>query len=266
MVYTVTFNPALDYVLKTNSLNAGTINRALGDTIYYGGKGINVSAILSRLGIDNKALGFIAGFTGAELEKMLTDDGIKCDFIPLPKGRTRINVKIKSTSETDINAKGPEITKDDIECLIKKLESSVSDNDYIVLSGSIPENLPSDTYGKILKCLTVKNIKAIIDASGELLLNTLKYKPFLIKPNHIELGELFGTDITSDDDAIKYAKELQKLGAKNVLVSLGEKGAILVTEIGVFKAENADGILINSTGCGDSMIAGFLAGIIQKND
>ena len=264
MVYTLTLNPALDYVLKTGSLFYDDINRSQSEAIYYGGKGINVSFVLSRLGIDNKALGFLAGFTGKELEKMLKADGICCDFNYLASGNTRINVKLKADKEIDINANGPKISDCDLDALMKKL-SALNSGDFLVLAGSVPNSLGYDTYEKIMKSLDEKEINFVVDATGKSLLNTLKYKPFLIKPNHIELGELFGKRLESEKEIAHFAKELQKMGAKNVLVSCAEKGATLLDEYGnIYKSENADGKLINSVGCGDSMVAGFLAGYINE--
>lgn len=266
MIYTITLNPALDYVLKVDSLSANDINRSSDEAIYYGGKGINVSVILSRLEAPTTALGFLAGFTGAELERLLKLENINCDFNYLKSGNTRINVKIKADDEIDINANGPKIDKADIEELFKKLDK-ISENDYLVLAGSIPKGLPNDIYESILKRLDNKGINFVVDATGDLLLNTLKFKPFLIKPNHLELGELFNTSADDDEAIIELAKKLQSKGAKNVLVSRAEKGAILIDEFGnIHKTENAKGTLVNSVGCGDSMVAGFLAGYIKAND
>lgn len=266
MVYTITLNPALDYVMMVDKLSHDDINRASAEAIYYGGKGINASTILTRLGIENKALGFVAGFTGKELEAMLIHDGINCDFNYLKNGHTRINVKIKAEAELDVNANGPDISNDDIEELLVKLDS-IREGDYLVLAGSIPKNLPNDIYERILKRLDGRGINFVVDATGDLLKNALKYKPFLIKPNHHELGNMFGTATKTDDEIIKYAKRLQELGAKNVLVSRAEDGAILVDELGeVHKIGVLDGTLVNSVGCGDSMLAGFIAGYIEKND
>ncbi len=264
MVYTVTLNPALDYVMKTPALSSGVINRSEGERLYYGGKGINVSAVLTRLGTENTALGFAAGFTGRELEAMLRADGISCDFCYLESGSTRINVKIKADTELDINAQGPSVGEKDVERLLKKL-SSAKQGDYIVLSGSAPETLPPDIYERILKSLDGRGIKAVVDAEGEMLLNALKYKPFLVKPNHIELGDTFGEEADSDEAVVRLANRLRARGAENVLVSRAEKGAILVDADGaVYKTEAPQGRLVNSTGCGDSMVAGFLSGRISS--
>ncbi|MBR2100705.1 MAG: 1-phosphofructokinase [Eubacterium sp.] len=266
MVYTLTLNPALDYVLKVSSLKTDDINRASDAEIYYGGKGINVSVVLTRLGIENKALGFAAGFTGKELERLLEEEGINCDFIFLESGSTRINVKIKAESEIDINANGPSLAQSDVEKLFEKLDG-IKEGDYLVLAGSVPENMPEDIYESIMQYLSSRGVNFIVDATGNLLKNALKFKPFLIKPNHIELGDLFGIKAESDEDIERLGKELQSLGARNVLVSRAEKGAVLIDENGeISKTENAKGTLINSVGCGDSMLAGFLAGYIENGD
>lgn len=266
MIYTVTFNPALDYTMKVNNLQTGEINRADSEQMNYGGKGINVSAILSRLKMENKALGFIAGFSGDKLADMLNADGIDNDFVKLNNGFTRINVKIKSDNETDINANGPDIHKEDLEKLFEKLDA-LKQGDYLVLAGSIPKSLPDNIYENILERLKNRNIKFVIDATGDLLLNVLHFKPFLIKPNHHELGELFDVKIKEYDDIVKYSKLLQEKGAENVLVSCGKKGAVLLDSQGnTYKIGNVPGKIISSVGCGDSMVAGFVAGYIEKGD
>ena len=266
MVYTVTLNPALDYVMKLKALRTDDINRTDGEEIYYGGKGINVSVILTQLGIPNTALGFLGGFTGKKLEEMLKNDNINCDFNYLKNGDTRINVKIKADKEIDLNACGPEITKEDMQSFLKKLDS-IKSGDYLILAGSIPNTLPDDIYEQILERAGDRNINCVVDATGDLLKNVLKYKPFLIKPNHHELGDLFSVQIKSDDDIVKYSKKLQEMGAKNVLVSMAKDGAMLTDENGcVHKIGNAKGKLINSVGCGDSMVAGFTAGYIKTAD
>lgn len=266
MVYTVTLNPALDYVMKLKALRTDDINRTDGEEIYYGGKGINVSVILTQLGIPNTALGFLAGFTGKKLEEMLKNDNISCDFNYLKNGDTRINVKIKADKEIDLNACGPEITKEDMHSFLRKLDG-IKSGDYLILAGSIPNTLPDDIYEQILERVGDRNINCVVDATGDLLKNVLKYKPFLIKPNHHELGDLFSVQIKSDDDIVKYSKKLQEMGAKNVLVSMAKDGAMLTDENGcVHKIGNAKGKLINSVGCGDSMVAGFTAGYIKTAD
>lgn len=266
MVYTITLNPALDYVMHVDRLRYDDINRTTDDAIYYGGKGINVSVILTRLGTKNKALGFLAGFTGRELEDMIKADGIECDFNYLKNGYTRINVKVKAETELDINANGPKITEDDIAMLLTRLDE-IKAGDYLILAGSIPKNLPDDIYERILKRLDGKGVNCVVDATGDLLKNVLKYKPFLIKPNHHELGDMFGVTAKTDDEIADLARRLQEIGARNVLVSRAKDGAMLVDENGVIhKIGNAPGELVNSVGCGDSMVAGFVAGYIEKGD
>ena len=266
MVYTITLNPALDYVMKVGSLRFDDINRSKAEQIYYGGKGINVSVVLSRLGTENKALGFVAGFTGEELERMLKEDNIECDFNHLQNGLTRVNVKIKADTELDINANGPDVSEVQIEELLVKLDR-IKEGDVLVLAGAVPKNLPSDVYEKILQRLSGKGVKFVVDATGELLLKVLKFKPFLVKPNHHELGDLFSVTTKTDEEIEIYAKKLQQMGASNVLVSRGGDGAMLIDEFGlVRKIGNAKGKLVNSVGCGDSMVAGFVAGFLQKGD
>lgn len=264
MVYTVTFNPALDYVMNVEKLSTDDINRTESEELYYGGKGINVSAILSRLNIPTVALGFTAGFTGKKLREMMDDDGIRNDFTELNSGFTRINVKVKFGKELDINANGPEITADKIKELFLKLKK-LNDGDYLVLAGSVPASLPDDLYSKILEELSGKNINIVVDTTGNQLINVLKYKPFLIKPNHHELGEIFGQEMDTTEKITEYAKKLQEMGAVNVLVSRGGDGAVLVDGNGTFHpAAAVEGTLVNSVGCGDSMVAGFIAGYITN--
>ena len=266
MIYTVTLNPALDYVMKVGNIRYDDINRSESEEIYYGGKGINVSVILTRLGVENKALGFVGGFTGEKLYEMLKKDGIDCDFNILKNGYTRINVKIKAQTELDVNAQGPAIDKEDIALLLEKLDG-IKQGDFLVLAGSIPNTLPDDIYERILSRLDGRGINFVVDATGDLLKNVLKYKPFLIKPNHHELGDLFGVEAKSEQDIVFYAKKLQEMGARNVLVSRAKDGATLIDEQGsVTTFGNVEGELVNSVGCGDSMVGGFLAGWIEKGD
>lgn len=266
MIYTVTLNPALDYVMKVGNIRFDDINRSESEEIYYGGKGINVSVILTRLGVENKALGFVGGFTGEKLYEMLKKDGIDCDFNILKNGYTRINVKIKAQTELDVNAQGPAIDEEDIALLLEKLDG-IKQGDFLVLAGSIPNTLPDDIYERILSRLDGRGINFVVDATGDLLKNVLKYKPFLIKPNHHELGDLFGVEAKSEQDIVFYAKKLQEMGARNVLVSRAKDGATLIDEQGsVTTFENVEGELVNSVGCGDSMVGGFLAGWIEKGD
>ena len=266
MIYTVTLNPALDYVMKVGNIRYDDINRSESEEIYYGGKGINVSVILTRLGVENKALGFVGGFTGEKLYGMLKKDGIDCDFNILKNGYTRINVKIKAQTELDVNAQGPAIDEEDIALLLEKLDG-IKQGDFLVLAGSIPNTLPDDIYERILSRLDGRGINFVVDATGDLLKNVLKYKPFLIKPNHHELGDLFGVEAKSEQDIVFYAKKLQEMGARNVLVSRAKDGATLIDEQkNVTTFENVEGELVNSVGCGDSMVGGFLAGWIEKGD
>ena len=266
MVYTLTLNPALDYVMKVGTLRYDDINRSKSETLYYGGKGINVSVVLTRLGIPNKALGFVAGFTGDELERMLIADNIACDFVHLASGLTRVNVKIKADTELDINGNGPDVSEQELEQLLCKLDG-IEAGDVLVLAGAVPKNLPDDIYERILARLDGRGVKFVVDATGDLLLKVLKFHPFLVKPNHHELGDLFGVTTKTDAEIETYAKKLQDMGAANVLVSRGGDGATLIDESGAVNSiGNAKGTLVNSVGCGDSMVAGFVAGCLQQQD
>ncbi len=260
MIYTVTFNPAVDYVVHTDNFSLGTVNRSEGDEIYFGGKGVNVSFVLRELGVKSKALGFIAGFTGEAIEKSMREHEIETDFVKLEKGFSRINVKIKAGTETELNGQGPEVSQGDIQKLFAKL-AKLQDGDTIVLAGSIPNSLPSDIYEKIMERLQNKNIRAVVDATKDLLMNVLKYKPFLVKPNNFELEEMFDVKFEADEDIVKYAGKLKEMGAQNVLVSMAGDGAILLDENGnIHKCGVCKGKVKNSVGAGDSMVAGFLAG------
>ena len=264
MIYTVTFNPAIDYVVRTGEMKVGVVNRTESEEIYFGGKGLNVSIILNELGIKSEALGFVAGFTGEAIENGMAKDGIKTDFVHLNNGFSRINVKIQSSFETEINGQGPEISEENIEELFKKL-NKIQDGDTIVLAGSIPASLPSDIYERILDYLKNKKIRAIVDATGDLLMNVLKYKPFLIKPNNFELEEIFGVELKTAEDVSEYALKLKEMGAVNVLVSMAGDGAILADENGKIHACGVcSGTVKNSVGAGDSMVAGFIAGCEKK--
>lgn len=266
MIYTVTFNPAIDYVVKVDNLLTGEVNRTTSEKLYYGGKGINVSLILNRLGIENIAYGFSAGFTGEAIERGLREHGVKTDFIPLKDGLSRINVKIKSSCETEINGQGPDIPQDAIDDLFRKL-STIKSGDTLVLAGSIPQTLPSDIYEAILCILSGKGIKFVVDATKDLLLNVLKYHPFLIKPNNFELGEIFGKHLKTKDEIVSCAKELQNKGAENVLVSMGGSGAILVSaDDKIYHIKAVSGTVRNTVGSGDSMVAGFIAGYMKTGD
>ncbi len=266
MIYTVTFNPSLDYVIGVEHLTLGQINRTTHEKIYPGGKGNNVSVVLSNLGLKSKALGFVAGFTGRQVEKMLEEYGCYTDYIWLDDGFTRINVKINSEEESEINGQGPGITEEAIEKLYEKLDQ-LSEGDILVLAGSIPNTLPEDIYERIMERLAGKGIHFVVDATKDLLMNVLKYHPFLIKPNNHELGEMFHTTLTSEDEIIEHARKLQEMGAENVLVSMAGDGAVLVTEKGkVYKGLPPKGTVKNSVGAGDSMVAGFLTGYLNTGD
>ena len=261
MIFTVTFNPAIDYVMQVGDIEFGITNRSKTEEIHFGGKGINVSQVLSKLGEDTTALGFTAGFTGEALEKAVNKKGITADFIRLKKGNTRINVKLKGEDETEINAAGPHIEEDELNCLFKKL-SALKSGDTLVLAGSIPTSLPNDIYEQIAKLIQNKGVRLVVDATGDLLLKVLKYKPFLIKPNKQELEEIVGYEIKNDEQLISAANILKQKGAENVLVSLGAKGAILLSEDGKIYKQTAFKVdAVNTVGSGDSMIAGFLAGL-----
>ena len=266
MIYTVTFNPSLDYIVDVTDFKTGVVNRTTGEKIFAGGKGINVSMVLKNLGMSNTSLGFTAGFTGNEIKRLLAKKGVDTDFIEVEDGISRINVKLRSNEESEINGQGPAITEDNIKKLYEKLDC-LKESDVLVLAGSIPDVMPSSMYMDIMKHLEGRGINIVVDATRNLLTNVLPYKPFLIKPNNHELGEIFGVEITDKDDVIKYAKKLQEQGARNVLVSMAGDGAVLVTEDGQeFKANAPKGKLKNSVGAGDSMVAGFLAGYLETND
>ena len=261
MIYTVTFNPAVDYVVKTGQLVPGTVNRSLGEQIFFGGKGINVSIILKELGISSQALGFVAGFTGLAIESGIRNMGISTDFVHLMDGFSRINVKIKSNEETELNGQGPEIGDDAISELFSKLDVLKS-GDTLVMAGSIPPSLPNNIYEKIMQRLYNRGVRFAVDASKDVLLNTLKYKPLLIKPNLAELCETVGKDLNSEAEILTAARFLQAKGALNVLVSMGEKGAVLVDSRGLEHRAPARQLTpVNTVGAGDSMVAGFLKGL-----
>ncbi len=268
MIYTVTFNPAIDYAVNIETVKVGVTNRSTAEDYSIGGKGINVSCVLAQLGIESVAMGFVAGFTGIEIINGLLRLGIKSDFVTVDKGISRINIKLKSDTETEINGQGPEISTEHLNKLIEKI-SVLQCGDTLVLAGSVSGNLPANTYETILSELKDKNIRIIADTTGDLLLNVLKYKPFLIKPNHYELGQLFNTQIECDDyDAIeKYSRILKSKGAENVLVSMADKGAVLLDSNGDFHIIDALKVdTVNSVGAGDSMIAGFIAGYEETKD
>lgn len=266
MIYTITFNPALDYISQVNNFEIGKINRTEKEKILPGGKGLNVSTVLKNLGIKSTALGFIAGFTGEELKRNIEQRGIKTDFIKVKKGITRINVKISSKEETALNGNGPDIATEDINELLEKIEQ-INSKDTVILAGNIPKCINNDIYEIICKKLECKKVRFVVDATKELLMNVLKYKPFLIKPNKEELEETFKEKIETKEDIIVYAKKLQEMGAQNVLISLGGEGAILVTKENKEYFLNAPkGKVLNTVGAGDSMVAGFIAGYEKSGE
>lgn len=267
MIYTVTFNPAIDYVVQLEQgLSLGAVNRNSSEAFQFGGKGINVSNVLKNLGADTVALGFVAGFTGRGLEQGLQDMGLTTRFIHLETGMTRINVKIKAGQETEINGMGPVITEESMEKLYSQLDE-ILPGDMLVLSGSIPACLGSDTYEKIMARLQNNHIPITVDATGDLLLNVLKYRPFLIKPNNHELEDIFGIRLHTDEHLMDCAKKLQAMGGRNILISLAGDGALLLDENGLFHRTGCpNGTVVNSVGAGDSMVAGFLAGYLQTGD
>ena len=263
MIYTVTFNPSLDYIVSVDGFKLGLTNRTSSELMLPGGKGINVSIVLKNLGIQSTALGFMAGFTGKEIARRLEEEGVASDFIQIEEGISRINLKLKSIDGTEINGSGPDIPQEKLDELFDKL-NQLQENDILVLAGSIPSSLPNDIYEQIMKKLDQQGIKIIVDATNDLLKKVLPYHPFLIKPNHRELEELFNVKIENQEDLIFYARKLQEQGAINVLVSLGKDGAILVSEDDhVYYCAGAKGKLLNSVGSGDSMVAGFIAGYLK---
>lgn len=266
MIYTVTFNPAIDYVVRMETFTTGAVNRTSKELMQFGGKGVNVSTVLRNLGVANTALGFVAGFTGRAIEEGLEKAGVKTDFIHLESGLTRINIKIKAGKETEINGRGPDIDQEALETLYAKLDD-LTPGDYLVLAGSIPSTLPDDIYEQILRRLVDRGVQTVVDAEGELLRGTLPYHPFLIKPNNFELGAIFDTFLETDEQIKDCAERLQKMGARNVLVSRAADGAILLDETGIFhKIAAPKGQVKNSVGSGDSMVAGFLTGWLETGD
>lgn len=266
MIYTVTFNPAIDYVVHMPRLQHGSVNRVREEDVFFGGKGINVSTVLQRLGVDTAALGFLAGFTGAAIEQGLQQMGVHTDFVHLDTGLTRINVKIKADMETEINGRGPDIDNASLNQLLMQLDT-LRNGDMLVLAGSIPHSLPDTVYEQILRRLQGRGVRTVVDAEGDLLSRVLPYHPFLIKPNHIELGGIFGQTLHSDSEIESCARQLQQRGASNVLVSMAAAGALLLDETGtVHRIGVPAGKTRNSVGAGDSMVAGFLAGYLETGD
>ena len=266
MIYTVTVNPSLDYVVEVNSFELGMTNRTVSEKIVPGGKGINVSMVLKNLGYTSTALGFAAGFTGEELVRSLEEKGICQKFIPIKNGFTRINLKLQSVDGTEINGQGPEISEEDLQKLMYRLKE-LKAGDILFLAGSIPGTMPQDLYKRIIGMLNDKGVLIVVDATKELLTNVLPYHPFLIKPNNHELGEIFGVKLTTRQDVIPYGRKLQEMGARNVLISMAAEGSVLVAEDGtVVSREAPKGNLVNGVGAGDSMVAGFVAGWLMKQD
>ncbi len=266
MIYTVTFNPSLDYIITLDAFELGRTNRTVTEQLLPGGKGINVSAVLHNLGIPNTALGFTAGFVGQEISRRICSAGICSDFIELKNGISRINVKLKDFDGTELNGMGPPVDADSLNLLFAKIRS-LQEGDTLVLAGSIPAGMPQTLYRDILSLLNGKGVRVVVDATKQLLLETLPFRPFLIKPNSHELGELFGVSLTQRSQIPEYACRLRQQGARNVLVSMGAQGAVLAAENGtVYMAPAPEGILKNAVGAGDSMVAGFLAGWEQRCD
>jgi 1-phosphofructokinase len=266
MIYTVTFNPSLDYIVSVDHFQVGAVNRTNTELMFPGGKGINVSMVLKNLGYDSVALGFMAGFTGKEIVRLLDEREVKSDFINVAEGISRINVKLRSDEESEINGMGPAISAADIDKLYAQLDK-LADGDVLVLAGSIPSVMPESMYMDIMKYLEDKNLHIVVDATKDLLMNVLPYHPFLIKPNNHELGEIFGVTLNTKEEVIPYAKKLQEKGARNVLISMAGEGALLVTEDDqVFESMPPKGKVKNSVGAGDSMVAGFIAGYMNSHD
>ena len=266
MIYTVTLNPSIDYIVRLDKLTSGITNRTTSEEYYYGGKGINVSLVLAELDLDSTAYGFVAGFTGKAIENGIRNDHIITDFIKLKEGISRINIKIKAGEETEINCQGPHIDEQELERLLQKIDR-IQPGDTLILAGSIPNTMPDDTYEIMMQRIGDKDVRIVVDATKQLLVNSLKYHPFLIKPNRQELSEIFNVEVKTEEDIEHYAKELQKLGARNVLISLGGEGAMLIDENGgKHKAGGLKEKVINTVGSGDSMVAGFVAGYVKTGD
>ena len=266
MIYTVTFNPSLDYIVTVNDFMTGIVNRTSKEIIFPGGKGINVSMVLKNLGCENTALGFMAGFTGREIIRLLEEKGISTDFIHVAEGTSRINVKLRAQKETEINGQGPAIASADIKKLYEKLDS-LQDGDILVLAGSIPYTMPDDMYQRILERIQGRGVLTVVDATRDLLVKVLPYHPFLVKPNNYELGEIFGVKLSTREEVVPYGKKLQEMGAQNVLISMAGEGAVLIAADGQSMGAPAPkGTLVNGVGAGDSMVAGFLTGWMEKKD
>ncbi len=266
MVYTVTFNPSLDYIVSVENFRTGCVNRTSAEMVCAGGKGINVSLVLKNLGYESTALGFLAGFTGDEIARRLEKEGVKTDFIYIKDGMSRINIKIRAAQESEINGQGPAVSEEALQKLYWRLDR-LAEGDALVLAGSIPESLPQSVYRDMMQYLEKKHLRIIVDAARDLLVNVLDCHPFLVKPNHHELGEIFGVQLSNKKEVIAYGRKLQEMGARNVLVSMAGDGAALLAEDGrVFEMEAPEGRVKNSVGAGDSMVAGFLAGYLESGD
>ncbi len=266
MIYTITFNPALDYISQVENFEIGKINRTKAEKILPGGKGLNVSTVLKNLGLGSTALGFIAGFTGEELKRKIEEHGIETDFVKVKNGITRINVKISSNEETALNGNGPEISEEELQQLLEKIDK-IKKGDIVILAGNVPKCIKNNIYEIICLKLEKNGVTFIVDSTRELLINVLKYKPFLIKPNKEELQETFNVKIDTNEEIVEYAKKLQEMGAQNVLISLGGEGAILITKEGKqYYKQAPKGQAVNTVGAGDSMVAGFIAGYLESGD
>ena len=263
MIFTVTFNPSLDYIVRVDEMRLGTINRTNYEQLLPGGKGINVSIVLGNLGHPSRALGFSAGVTGVALEKLLADTGVDADLVHVKAGFTRINAKVKAVEETEINGQGPRIAPEDVDALFSKLDV-LGQDDTLVISGSVPNTLPSDMYEQVMERLAGRGVRIVVDAERDLLTRVLPYRPFLVKPNNHELGDIFGVTLKTRDEVVPYARRMQEMGAQNVLVSMaGEDGVLVAADGQVYQSPAAKGTVVNSVGAGDSCVAGFLAGLME---
>ena len=263
MIFTVTFNPSLDYIVRVDEMRLGTINRTNYEQLLPGGKGINVSIVLGNLGHPSRALGFSAGVTGVALEKLLADTGVDADLVHVKAGFTRINAKVKAVEETEINGQGPRIAPEDVDALFSKLDV-LGQDDTLVISGSVPNTLPSDMYEQVMERLAGRGVRIVVDAERDLLTRVLPYRPFLVKPNNHELGDIFGVTLKTRGEVVPYARRMQEMGAQNVLVSMAGEGGVLVAADGqVYQSPAAKGTVVNSVGAGDSCVAGFLAGLME---
>lgn len=263
MIFTVTFNPSLDYIVRVDEMRLGTINRTNYEQLLPGGKGINVSIVLGNLGHPSRALGFSAGVTGVALEKLLADAGVDADLVHVKEGFTRINAKVKAVEETELNGQGPRIAPEDVDALFSKLDV-LGQDDTLVISGSVPNTLPSDMYEQVMERLAGHGVRIVVDAERDLLTRVLPYRPFLVKPNNHELGDIFGVTLKTRDEVVPYARRMQEMGAQNVLISMAGEGGVLVAADGqVYQSPAAKGTVVNSVGAGDSCVAGFLAGLME---